>query len=110
MADRIGVINRGELVVVEDKRTLMRKLGKKQLTLTLQAPLAEIPPALRDLPLELAHDGAALVYTFDVQAEETGIALLLRRLGEQGIDFKDLHSSESSLEDIFVGLLREARA
>lgn len=110
MADRIGVINRGELVVVEDKRTLMRKLGKKQLTLSLQAPLAEIPPALRDLPLELAHDGAALVYTFDVQAEETGIASLLRRLGEQGIDFKDLHSSESSLEDIFVSLVREARA
>ena len=110
MADRIGVINRGELVVVEDKRTLMRKLGKKQLTLTLQAPLMEVPPALRDLPLELAHDGAALVYTFDVQAEETGIALLLRRLGEQGIDFKDLHSSESSLEDIFVSLVREARA
>ena len=110
MADRIGVINRGELVVVEDKHTLMRKLGKKQLTLTLQTPLAAIPPQLSDLPLELAHEGAALVYTFDVQAEETGIAALLRRLGEQGIDFRDLHSSESSLEDIFVGLLREARA
>ena len=109
MADRIGVINRGELVVVEDKRTLMRKLGKKQLALSLQAPLAAIPPALSDLPLELAHDGATLVYTFDAQADETGIAVLLKRLGEQGIDFKDLHSSESSLEDIFVGLLREAR-
>ena len=110
MADRIGVINHGELVVVEDKHTLMRKLGKKQLALTLQQPLAEIPAALADLPLELAQDGVALVYTFDVQAEETGIAALLRRLGEQGIDFKDLHSSESSLEDIFVSLVREARA
>jgi len=110
MADRIGVINRGELIVVEDKRTLMRRLGKKQLALTLQRPLAQVPTALADLPLELAQNGAALVYTFDAQAEETGITALLRRLGEQGIDFKDLHSSESSLEDIFVSLVREARA
>lgn len=106
MADRIGVIARGELVVVEETRTLMRKLGKKQLTLTLQSSLPEVPQALADLPLELAEDGAALVYTYDTQAEETGIAALLRRLGEQGIDFKDLHSSESSLEEIFVGLVR----
>ena len=105
MADRIGVINKGELVVVEDKAVLMRKLGKKQLTLTLQTPLNAIPPPLADLPLELAQNGNALVYTFDTQTDETGIAALLRRLGEQGVDFKDLHSSESSLEDIFVSLV-----
>jgi ABC-2 type transport system ATP-binding protein len=105
MADRIGVINKGELVVVEDKHVLMRKLGKKQLTLQLQGPLAAIPPALSSLPLELAEGGHALVYTFDVQAEETGIAALLRQLHEHGIDFKDLHSSESSLEEIFVSLV-----
>jgi ABC-2 type transport system ATP-binding protein len=106
MADRIGVINKGELIVVEDKRTLMRKLGKKQLTLTLQTPLERVPDGLNGLPLELGEDGHALVYTFDAQSEETGIAGLLDRLGEHGIDFKDLHSSESSLEDIFVSLVR----
>ena len=105
MADRIGVISKGELVVVEDKHVLMRKLGKKQLTLQLQTPLERIPDALAGERLELADDGHALVYTFDTQAEQTGIAALLRRLGEQGIDFKDLHSSESSLEDIFVSLV-----
>ena len=119
MADRIGVIDKGELIVVEDKRALMRKLGRKQLTLQLQAPLARIPEALAGEPLELADDGHALVYTFDAQtsdggADRTGIATLLRRLGEHGIDFKDLHSSESSLEDIFVSLVhgeaRERRA
>ncbi|MBC7988633.1 MAG: multidrug ABC transporter ATP-binding protein, partial [Luteimonas sp.] len=106
MADRIGVISKGELIVVEDKAVLMRKLGKKQLTLQLQTPLQGIPDALSPLPLELADDGHALVYTFDTQTEETGIAALLKRLGELGIDFKDLHSSESSLEDIFVSLVR----
>jgi ABC-2 type transport system ATP-binding protein len=105
MADRIGVISKGELVVVEDKHVLMRKLGKKQLTLQLQTPLERIPEALSGERLELADDGHALVYTFDAQAEQTGIAALLRRLAEHGIDFKDLHSSESSLEDIFVSLV-----
>ncbi|MCC4614726.1 ABC transporter ATP-binding protein [Xanthomonas campestris pv. asclepiadis] len=109
MADRVGVINRGELVLVEDKHTLMRKLGKKQLTLSLQGPLQSIPAALGDLPLELSADGNSLVYTFDTQAEQTGIGALLRRLNEQGIDFKDLHSSESSLEEIFVNLVHGAR-
>jgi len=109
MADRIGVINKGELVLVEDKAELMRKLGKKQLVLTLQAPLAEIPAALRALPLELSADGATLTYTFDTQGERTGIATLLRQLADHGVDFKDLHSSESSLEEIFVGLVRSAR-
>ena len=111
MADRIGVINHGELVVVEEKATLMRKLGKRQLALTLQAPLPAIPTALSDLPLELSEDGGTLSYTFDVQeGERTGIAALLRRLAEQGVDFRDLHSSESSLEDIFVSLVRETPA
>jgi ABC-2 type transport system ATP-binding protein len=106
MADRIGVIRKGELIVVEDKAVLMRKLGKKQLTLTLQNPLAQIPAALTALPLELSPDGSTLIYTFDTQVEETGIATLLARLGEHGIAFKDLHSSESSLEEIFVSLVR----
>ena len=111
MADRIGVINHGELVLVEDKATLMRKLGKRQLALTLQAPLPAIPEALADLPLELSGDGSTLTYTFDVQQEErTGIASLLRRLAELGVDFKDLQSSESSLEDIFVRLVRDTPA
>ncbi|MDR7093661.1 ABC transporter ATP-binding protein [Hydrogenophaga laconesensis] len=114
MADRIGVINRGELIVVEDKDVLMRKLGKKQLTLTLQHPLESVPQALSRWPLELSGAGHTLTYTFDTQTEETGIAELLRTLHAQGIDFKDLQSSESSLEDIFVSLVhnkkQEARA
>jgi ABC-2 type transport system ATP-binding protein len=107
MADRIGVISKGELIVVEEKAVLMRKLGKKQLTLQLQNRLASIPPALSSFPLALAADGQALVFTFDAQSN-TGIAPLLKRLGELGIDFKDLHSSESSLEEIFVNLVRAA--
>ena len=105
MADRIGIISKGELILVEDKAALMRKLGKKQLTLQLQTPMQAIPEALAAPSLALAQDGHALVYTFDTQTEETGIAALLKRLGELGIDFKDLHSSESSLEDIFVSLV-----
>ena len=105
MADRIGVISKGKLILVEDKQVLMRKLGKKQLTLQLQQALMAIPESLSDLPLELTEAGNALVYTFDTQSEETGIASLLRRLADLGIDFKDLHSSESSLEDIFVSLV-----
>ena len=107
MADRIGVIRKGELILVEDKRTLMRKLGSKQLAIQLQVPLERIPDGLADLPLSLSEDGHSLVYTFDTQGEDTGIAPLLRRLNEQGIDFKDLHSSETSLEDIFVSLVRQ---
>jgi len=106
MADRIGVISKGELIVVEEKSALMRKLGKKQLTLQLQTPLAEIPQALAGLPLELAKEGNELIYSFDTQASETGIAGLLRRLSELRIEFKDLHTAESSLEDIFVNLVR----
>ena len=107
MADRIGVINRGELIVVEDKQVLMRKLGKKQLTVTLAHALAHLPPDLASETLELSNNGLTLTYSFDTQQEETGIAGLLRRLGEHNIEFKDLRTSESSLEDIFVSLVRQ---
>ena len=107
MADRIGVISKGNLILVEEKAALMKKLGKKQLKLHLQTPLASIPDELAGQPLELSADGNELIFTFDVQQEQTGIATLLRRLTEYGIDFKDLHSSESSLEEIFVSLVRE---
>lgn len=105
MADRIGVINKGELVLVEEKDALMQKLGKKQLTLYLQQPLQSIPQALAHYPLALSDDGNSLTYTFDVQSEQTGIAEVLRHLDQHGIDFKDLHSSQSSLEEIFVSLV-----
>ena len=105
MADRIGVISKGELIVVEDKAVLMRKLGKKQLTLQLRAPLHTLPGALAGLPLALSEGGQTLVYTFDKRQEETGIGDLLQRLAALGIEFKDLQSSESSLEDIFVSLV-----
>jgi len=105
MADRIGVINRGELIVVEDKVRLMHKLGKRQLTLQLQAPLAQLPAGLADYPLELSQDGHALTFHFDAHSRETGIPGLLRRLSDLNIEIKDLHSQESSLEDIFVGLV-----
>lgn len=107
MADRIGVISKGEIILVEDKATLMRKLGRKQLTLHLQAPLQEIPAQLANRQLELSPDQTQLIYTFDTQADATGIASLLRQLSEHGIDFKDLHTSESSLEEIFVSLVHQ---
>ena len=106
MADRIGVINKGELILVEEKADLMRKLGKRQLTLHLQAPLGSIPAELNHLPLELTNDGLDLIYSFDTQQEQTGIADLLKQLSNHGIDFKDLNSSQNSLEDIFVNLVR----
>lgn len=106
MADRIGVINKGEIVLVDNKKSLMHKLGKRQLTLQLQTPLAVIPPELQELPLALASEGHELIYTFDAQSENTGIAELLKQLDQYGIDFKDLNSSQSSLEDIFVNLVR----
>jgi ABC-2 type transport system ATP-binding protein len=109
MADRIGVIRKGELILVEDKDVLMRKLGKKQLTLTLQQPMERVNDALARWPLELSSDGQQLTYTFDTQQEDTGIAALLRALAEHGIDFKDLHTSESSLEEIFVSLVHDTR-
>ena len=109
MADRVGVINNGEIVLVEDKTRLMKKLGKKQLAVHLRAPLDALPEALSGRPLELADDGHTLVYSFDAQAEESGIPELLKTLGDLDIDFRDLRTHESSLEEIFVSLVR-ARA
>src|SRR5215208_2462000 len=102
MADRIGVISNGEIILIEDKVELMKKLGKKELTLHLTEPLESVPPELAGYPLELSADGNELVYTFDVQSERTGIASLLRRLAEHEINFKDLKTNQSSLEEIFV--------
>ena len=107
MADRIGVINKGEIIAVENKNTLMNTLGKKQLTLSLQTAIDEIPASLNHYPLELSEDGYTLLYTFDSQQEQTGIADLLRNLDQNSIVIKDLHSSESSLEEIFVQMVKE---
>jgi len=106
MADRIGVISKGEIVLVEEKHALMAKLGKKQLTLHLQTAIERVPEGLNGYRLDLAEDGRALVYTFDAQSEDTGIPALLKRLGDLGIDFRDLQTSQSSLEEIFVSLVR----
>ncbi|MYZ48718.1 ABC transporter ATP-binding protein [Propylenella binzhouense] len=108
MADRVGVISHGELILVEQKAELMRKLGRKQLILQLQAPLPAIPESLSAYELTLAADGNELVYTYDTQAERTGITMLLRALSEAGIRFRDLRTRESSLEEIFVSLVRES--
>jgi ABC-2 type transport system ATP-binding protein len=107
MADRVGVIHKGELMLVEDKTELMRKLGKKQLTLQLKEPLAQIPPALASPDLTLAAGGHELTYTYDAQSRRIGIAELLRDLAAEGIEFKDLQTDQSSLEDIFVSLVSE---
>ncbi len=107
MADRIGVINKGELVVVEEKVKLMKKLGKKQLTVHLQEPMAGLPAALSEWPLVLKGEGAEIEYTFDAHEERNGIPALLKRLGEQGIGIRDLNTRQSSLEDIFVDLVSE---
>ena len=109
MADRIGVISKGELIVVEEKTALIKKLGKKQLTLNLQEPLAEIPPALAEWSLTLKADGGELEYTFDVNEERTGVPSLLRRMSDLGIAFKDLNTRQSSLEDIFVSLVSDRK-
>ena len=105
MADRIGVINQGEIILVEDKLSLMHKLGKKELRVQLQQPLTDLPTALTGFQLELASEGHELIYTFDASYEETGIADLLRHLNELGIHFRDLRSRQSSLEEIFVNLV-----
>ena len=106
MADRIGVISGGEIILVEEKAALMQKLGRKQLTLQLQEPLGTIPPELSEWPLELKDEGNALVYGFDVNDQRTGVPSLMRRLSDLGIGFKDLSTKQSSLEDIFVDLVR----
>ncbi len=107
MADRIGIIHKGEIILVEDKAKLMDKLGKRQLTLHLQSPLERIPAGLTQYPLELSVDGSQLTYTFSTRGEQTGISDLLQQLAQHGISFKDLQSSQSSLEDIFVNLVSE---
>ncbi len=106
MADRIGVITKGELLLVEDKTALMHKLGRKQLILQLTAPVKELPAALAEHQLAVSDDGTALTYTYDTQQEHTGINALLRDLEAAGIAFKDLQTRQSSLEDIFVSLVR----
>lgn len=105
MADRIGVINAGEIILVEEKNALMRKLGKKQLTLSLRDPLSQIPESLAAMPLTLSDGGRELNYNFDSQQEHSGISELLKELDSQGVEFRDLRTRESSLEDIFVGLV-----
>ncbi len=109
MADRIGVINKGELILVEDKRELMHKLGKKQLTLQLHQSLDSIPAALEGHHLALVNGGSELIYTYDTQGPRTGITKLLTDLASAGITFKDLDTKQSSLEDIFVDLVRRDR-
>lgn len=108
MADRIGVINKGQIVVVDETSALMRKLGKKQLKIQLQNALADLPESMSTFDVELAEDGHCLIYTFDAQRETTGIAELLRTMDREKIDYNDLHSSQSSLEDIFVNLVKSA--
>jgi ABC-2 type transport system ATP-binding protein len=107
MADRIGVINKGELILVENKAALMRKLGRKQLTIKLREPIAAVPPELAPHRLELAGGGHELVYTYDTQSEHTGITSLIDDLQRVGLRFRDLHTEESSLEDIFVDLVSD---
>jgi ABC-2 type transport system ATP-binding protein len=106
MADRVGIINHGEIILVEEKRELMRQLGKKQLILDLQKRLEAIPEGLGDYGLEMADNGRQLIYTYDTQAERTGITRLLSSLNDAGIRFKDLNTTQSSLEDIFVDLVK----
>ena len=105
MADRIGVIREGEIILVEEKSQLMSKLGKKELRLQLQNPLDNVPGELTLEPVELSEDGYELIYTFDAQEQQAGVARLLRTLGDLGIEYRDLQTRESSLEEIFVGLV-----
>jgi ABC-2 type transport system ATP-binding protein len=107
LADRIGIISKGELIVVEEKVTLMQKLGKRRLTLTLQKPMGTVPSELRSWPLSLNSNGSELEYTFDANDERANIPVLLQRLGELGIVFRDLSTRESSLEEIFVSLVND---
>jgi len=108
MADRVGVINNGRILLVEDKAALMHKFGKRRLTLTLRQPMDELPVALAEWPLALDESGRKLTYSFDADSQGAGIPVLLRRLGELGVDFKDLDTSSSTLEDIFISLVGRA--
>ncbi|MHA7777534.1 ABC transporter ATP-binding protein [Roseibium sp. M-1] len=107
MADRVGVINKGEIILVEEKAELMRKLGRKLLTLSLSEPISALPEALTRYDLQLEDEGRSLVYTYDTQADRTGITALLTDLSQAGVRFHDLQTDQSSLEDIFVGLVRQ---
>lgn len=109
MADRVGIISKGEIILVDEKSRLMEKLGRKQLIVHLSEPLTAVPDVLAGQELALADEGFSLVYSYDANQENTGIAELLRHLNEQGIDFKDLHSRQSSLEDIFVDLVHNGK-
>jgi ABC-2 type transport system ATP-binding protein len=109
IADRVAVINNGEIIVVEEKSELMRKMGKKQLVLELQTSVEAIPATLGEFDLTLEADGARLIYTYDIHGERTGITALMTSLSEAGIRFRDLNTTQSSLEDIFVNLVRETR-
>ncbi|UZW55910.1 ABC transporter ATP-binding protein [Sphingobium sp. JS3065] len=110
MADRVGVIDKGELILVEDKTALMKKLGKKTLTVVLAEPLGALPPELGEWQVALKADGHEIEYLFDTQAERTGVSSLLRRLGDLGIGYKDINTQQSSLEDIFVSLVHQEKA
>ena len=109
MADRVGVISRGELIVVEEKTALMKKLGKKEMTLNLAEPISEVPPELAEWNVSLKADGHELLYVFDANSERTGVPTLLRRMSDAGIAFKDLNTKQSSLEDIFVSLVHREK-
>ncbi len=109
IADRVGVISEGKLLIVEDKTELMRKMGQKKMTLELHQELPELPPELQDYPLEISDDGRQLVYTYDTQKERTGITRLLGDLNNAGIKFRDLSTEQSSLEDIFVNLVEASK-
>jgi ABC-2 type transport system ATP-binding protein len=110
MADRVGVINKGELMLVEQKSALMKKLGKKTLTVVLAEPIEALPPELSEWEVSLHAEGHEIEYVFDTQAERTGVSSLLRRLGDLGIGYKDLNTRQSSLEDIFVSLVHQEKA
>ena len=109
MADRVGVISRGELIVVEEKTALMKKLGKKEMTLNLAEPISEVPPELAEWNVSLKADGHELLYVFDANSERTGVPSLLRRMSDAGIAFKDINTKQSSLEDIFVSLVHREK-
>lgn len=110
MADRVGVIDRGQLILVDEKTALMKKLGKKTLTIVLADPIAAVPAELSDWDVALQNDGHEIEYVFDTTAERTGVSSLLRRLGDLGIGYKDLNTRQSSLEDIFVSLVHQEKA
>jgi ABC-2 type transport system ATP-binding protein len=107
MADRVAVINHGEIIVIEEKKSLMQKLGKKQMTIELHEPVAQLPASLAEFSLELSTSRQEITYTYDTQGERTGITALLRELAAAGISFRDLHTTQSSLEDIFVNLVKK---